>query len=194
MTIEQLLIDVKTRVDKKLLFHGTFSSDDLNQVLELLVTRQTILENLRNISSSPLGEDGSSTEEIERLTQIRDRLPESGIFEIAGRLRETYQNLGENSSGVIKASAGSVLALTLYNQSPATRWIQLFDKSVDNLAEGDIPKETYPIFPQVFLILDSNYFGEKGATFNNGIVFGFSSTGNSYTPASASFQLHLKYI
>ena len=164
------------------------------------VTKLRLIEYLssNNPTNEPTQIAGGATAsnqllQLERLIEIRDRLPVNGTLLAQSNSRITYQNLGANSSGLVKATSGQILALTIYNESPSTRWIQLFNKNQDNIVEGDFATETYPIFSQVFLILDSNYFGEKGANFNNGIVFGFSATGNSYTPADPDFQLHLKY-
>lgn len=131
--------------------------------------------------------------QLERLIEIRDRLPVDGSQGIAIPARTTYQNLGVASSGVIKAESGKVFALTVYNMAASTRWIQLFNRNV-LLTGGELPIETYPIFASNFLVLDSDYFGDNGQDFNTGIAFGFSDTGNSFTPSSDSFQLHLKYF
>lgn len=109
-------------------------------------------------------------------------------------VRSTYQNLGTSSSEIVKAQSGSIFALTIYSTAVSTRWIQLYDSNQGLIDGSSVPTETYPVFAGNFLVLDSNYFGEGGLKFDEGITFAFSNISGIYSPASEDFEFHLKYI
>lgn len=165
------------------------------------IAKLLLIEYLFNGSVTPpsvSNGDGGATRanqltEIERLTEIRDRLPQNGTGGNANLARTTYQNLGNSSSEIVRGQSGSIFALTIYSTAVSTRWIQLYDSN-QSITSGSIPTETYPVFAGSFLVLDSNYFGEGGLKFDEGITFAFSDVGGIYSPASENFEFHLKYI
>jgi hypothetical protein len=107
--------------------------------------------------------------------------------------RSTYQNLGTDSAFVVKAVAGRIFALTIYNKSEFRRYIQLYNSNKLPVSK-DTPTESYPVFAGAFVILDSNYFGQSGTQFNSGITFGLSSeVGRYVAPMANDFEFHLKY-
>ena len=96
-------------------------------------------------------------------------------------------NLALANVGNEKQSAGSVFSLKVSNKNSATRYFLLIDVShtPDETDSASIV-DVIPIAGNGVAVLDSNYYGEKGLVFENGISWAFSSTDTSITLASSA--------
>lgn len=88
-----------------------------------------------------------------------------------------YDPAALRNSDVIKASAGNLYQLIAANESPAKRWIMLFDATtVPSL--GAIPKMQFPVASGSVLSLD---LSARSRVFSTGIVWASSTTVASLT-------------
>lgn len=88
-------------------------------------------------------------------------------------------------SGAIKAGPGSVYSLIATNENAATRYFQLH-----NLAAAPtnpaVPVITVPVPTASSIVLGNDFFSKHGLQFSIGIAFGWSTTRDTYTAATAS--------
>jgi hypothetical protein len=83
---------------------------------------------------------------------------------------QNYTNSGTRTA-TVKASAGTLYHVHVYNQDPRSQWIQTYDAASDP-ADGSTPIAVWPIAGQGFLDID---FG-AGRPFVNGIMVCTSTT------------------
>lgn len=98
------------------------------------------------------------------------------------------------ASSVVKASAGRVYSIVCSNlHAAAARYIQLHNATAA-VTGTEVPTITVFILPQTTLVLGNQFFSDHGLSFSTGIVFGWSSTSTTFTPATATEQLtHITY-
>jgi hypothetical protein len=106
----------------------------------------------------------------------------------------TYAPLNSTSTGyengrLVKATAGVLFSLTVFNSKSSGQFIQLHDSAVIPV-NGTIPKMPMFVNANQQLSLD---FGKFGRFFANGIVVCNSSTGQTKTTASNDCWIDAQY-
>lgn len=109
------------------------------------------------------------------------------IVDIAKPLN-LFSNLGANATLNVKASKGKVFSLQCHNLNAATRYIQLHDTATTPSAAA-VPKYTFAIPAGLTVIVGTDFFGQGGVEFVNGVAFAFSTTEATYTAATATDQM-----
>lgn len=103
------------------------------------------------------------------------------------------QSFGRGTSGVVKATAGRVLAVHLTNTSAETRYFQLFDHP-QVPAPGAVPVFCYPVSAQESIALGADLLGSEGIEFTPGCTWGISTLKDEFFPATASeHMLFVRY-
>jgi hypothetical protein len=88
-------------------------------------------------------------------------------------------------TAIVKPSGGIVLAVYALNNNVADRYFQLFDRATA-LAGGEVPVLQWKIpLGGGEIIVGTDFFTNDGVGFNVGIVFGISTTKDSYVAATA---------
>lgn len=96
----------------------------------------------------------------------------------------------EEASRIIKASAGVLYGLTVYNNNAATRYIQLYN-SATLPADAVVPVLTFEVAAQTSRSID---FGGYGRGFTTGIVVANSSTDTTKTIGAADSLFDAQYV
>jgi hypothetical protein len=105
-----------------------------------------------------------------------------------------YENLGAAVTAVVKAGPGTVYSLTCYNANAASRHLILMDRATVGSTGVTIGVESFLIPASSQVIIGTDYFGQHGRQFNEGITMGFSTTRDLYTEGVASEQsTRIKY-
>ena len=98
-----------------------------------------------------------------------------------------FSDLGSNATANVKASAGNVFAISIYNANASARFFQLHNTATTP-AGAAVPFLSFLIPATGMLVLGSDYFSLNGVYFSTGIAFAFSTTANTYTAATAGEQ------
>ena len=96
----------------------------------------------------------------------------------------------EEASRIIKASAGVLYGLTVYNNNAATRYIQLYN-SASLPADAVVPAVTIEVAAQSSRSID---WGVYGRAFTAGIVVANSSTDTTKTIGAADSLFDAQYV
>ena len=96
-----------------------------------------------------------------------------------------FQNLGANATLNVKASAGNVFALYMFNTTATVRYAQLHNTATVP-AGGAVPLYSFLLPANGSVLIDSAFFGSVGANFSTGIAFACSTTDATYTAATAT--------
>lgn len=97
-----------------------------------------------------------------------------------------FSNAGLNNTLNVKNVLGNVYCISFINKNIATRYFQLWN--TDSTAGNGTLLEEFQVAGNTQLILGTEYFHANGLHFDTGIAFGFSSTSNTFTGATAADQ------
>lgn len=102
----------------------------------------------------------------------------------------TDTSFGTATTNVSKSSQATLVSIGATNINIATRYLQLFNRSTA-LAGGEAPLLSFPIPSGTAAIpgnrsVDQNELSENGLYFSEGLVWAISTTGATYTAATAS--------
>lgn len=108
----------------------------------------------------------------------------------AEEVRSFFDALGADVDISVKATAGYLMSIVVTNINAAVRYVQLHDKATAP-ANPDVPIMSIPISAgsatlATTLILGEEFFGKGGRECTTGIAIGVSTTGNTFTAATAS--------
>jgi hypothetical protein len=106
---------------------------------------------------------------------------------LAAKIPSDHKNLGAATNAVVKATPGFVNSLTCYNTNAASRFLLLFNQTTA-LTGAEVPVESFLIPTGTQIVIGEDYFTRNGRFFDTGIVWGFSTTANSFTAGTASEQ------
>jgi hypothetical protein len=116
-----------------------------------------------------------------KVTTIPGNLPNSAYS------ASIFTVYGASNAGVVKSSIGTIYSLVGTNQSAATaRYIQLHN-SATVVASGAVPLRSFQVAaaPGQTAIGD-DILTSSGETYGLGVVYAWSTTPNSFTPATGS--------
>lgn len=94
-------------------------------------------------------------------------------------------NLGAASRGNIRASEGKVRSLTCFNDSSATRFFHMINTSATP-TDDYTPDDMWLLPPDSQVIVGTDYFGQYGLEYDQGISWVFSYHANSAMSATAA--------
>lgn len=97
----------------------------------------------------------------------------------------TVYNQSGVVSGIVSASVSFLRSINALNQNAGTRWIQFFDKAVGPVL-NDVPVFEFKMSGGTGMIIGDDFFTGGGVRFASGIAWGFSTTQNAYTAATAA--------
>ncbi|CAB4196594.1 hypothetical protein UFOVP1290_114 [uncultured Caudovirales phage] len=95
-----------------------------------------------------------------------------------------FTDRGATVTKLVKGSAGMVVGLTCYNTTASTRFLQLHNLVAAPAAGAPALSFLVPAGAQI--VLGTDIFTSAGISFATGIVYGVSSTSDSYTAGSAT--------
>jgi len=98
-----------------------------------------------------------------------------------------FSDIGANNTAAVKAAEGAVNALSCINTNASIRYLQLFD-STTALVGSEVPVEVFLIPASNQVVIGEDYFSRFGRWFGTGIIFGFSTTQNTFTAGVAGDQ------
>ncbi len=107
-----------------------------------------------------------------------------------GRPVKTYDSQGLLASGVVRATAGTVLTITALNTSASTRYLQLFNTT-------SVPADTavpYHCPIKVGAGESVCYALDEGLAFGTGICWATSSTAATKTVGAAEMWISVRYL
>lgn len=131
--------------------------------------------NLRVISmGAPQAQD-----DLNQLLAVQIRTPVGTTY-----APSVFTDRGATVTKLVKGSAGMVVGLTCYNTTASTRFLQLHNL-VAAPASG-APALSFLVPAGAQIVLGTDIFTSAGISFATGIVYGVSSTSDSYTAGSAT--------
>lgn len=96
-----------------------------------------------------------------------------------------FQNVGANATLNIKASAGNVFAVHMFNTTGNIRYLQLHNTATTP-GGAAVPIFSFLVPANGATLIDSSFFGANGMNFATGIAFACSTTQGTYTAATAT--------
>ncbi len=108
-----------------------------------------------------------------------------------------FQNLGQNSTLSVKASAGQVFSYAMHNLTGSNRFMMLFNTATVPITGVTAPTGgiTIQVPPYATVILGAEFFGANGKYFPTGIAFACSSTENIFTQVTVTDHCtHVAYV
>lgn len=100
-----------------------------------------------------------------------------------------YNSAAQQASAIVKASAGLLLFLHVYNANAAARWLQVFDAAALP-ADNAIPLLTFPVAIAGTYTLN---LAPLGLPMRNGIIVCNSTTGPTKTIGAADSLFTVGY-
>lgn len=99
-----------------------------------------------------------------------------------------FANLGSSFTSVVKNAPGRVISLTCLNLNTSKKaWAQLFDRTTLPTG-GTVPLYAFYVPPLSQIVIGDDFFTKQGASFADGIAFGFSGTNATYTAATLAAE------
>lgn len=97
-----------------------------------------------------------------------------------------FRNAGANATLNVKASAGTLISFSCYNTNAAARFIQIWD-SATTAGSGTL-KISKLVPANSETVIGADYLSAAGLACSSGIAFGYSTTRDTYTAATAGEQ------
>ena len=103
-------------------------------------------------------------------------------------------NLGANTAGVAKASAGNVYAVTFSNENLVARFLQLHNKATTPAA-AEAPIYSFYVANGASRTIGAEFFLDGGANFATGIGWAWSTTKATFTDSATASEhvVHIHY-
>jgi hypothetical protein len=99
---------------------------------------------------------------------------------------QLYKNLPSVSTAIISNVPARLLASYVYNKSTSIRYLQLYNRTTA-LSTGSVPTMSRVLAPGEKYDLGGDEFGgSEGLLFSLGLVWGFSTTEDTYTAGLAA--------
>jgi hypothetical protein len=102
------------------------------------------------------------------------------------RIHNYYASIGQGASGKVTDGDGIIHSAAVCNLADTDRFFMVFDR--DTLPTiGLRPLTSTPVYQKNgYTEIDQNILGQHGFVFDDGLVWGFSTSGLTYQPAAAT--------
>jgi hypothetical protein len=97
----------------------------------------------------------------------------------------TSINFGAATKANVKASAGTVVSCSAYNDNAAPRFFQLHNKA-SAPAAAEVPIISVPVLQDTHLVLGTEFFTNAGKYFSTGVGWAWSTTAGTFTDSATA--------